>query len=1371
MFPSGDNELSADMKLEVSSVVVRQARLDDAAAPPDSSPDMAEARKGLDYLEPVVSVGAGVTPDAFAPHGEDGGTSTDTSKYLRSAPTVQRCLVEIARDPPQVDPADGDTGSNTELRVVEDISFRRQGRVPVQDFPSPSPEQGSRASTFTTIPRPAPKTCALQYRLLKQKASSTPIEDFPCGGHGPDPLVSAVSTLTCHDIAVGALRVQLAEVLLEKLLRFSGVVGRQTGGEKERAGDPAGDTGGERNVVAPLLTAAPVSLVQVHGQPARASRLSPRASDPSLGSGLPSPRALPPQPPTSSLEASVHFALHSVDVALDFSGAQGGYEAGQAGGAYCVLSLSQLEISGSQSASYVGRIGGQQHRGGENFTAVASSKQRQDEESQTVCSLVLGKLLVAVVDCPALAAEDNAQLAVSGSPTLMSRSLARRVFLAGGSATGVRRLVGLDGARATAEILSKPVGDVGPGRAGRSVAGNSTPRSVPDFLFNASVESVEVCVSVGAALVVLEACQLAKRMTGKHANAVGMDGTSALSTRWRHGWRRGIGASFGGVSVGGVVKSGGGQLTGNMRRLSVGRVGDGVLPVGESFANTSDVALFEALVGEADGEGLSWAVEISNHAGLTGVKLTSVFKSATLHYLNAKKAYSEVVSMITEWKVGAARLVTNSSVAVGRRNRSFEFDIRGSAVTLRLPFELKLEVRSVHLGTPPENQAVVGGRGVERADGDLDIHIAAGDVRVYHLPYGTQCSPEDAGPTAIRCTARGIVTIRPSANATAVSLHSEHVRVRLTPAFCSSFGLFIRFMVGPPPRPLSAESALAIAARGRPPVSFTFELKVRTVDVDFLTGMCNPSAVSAAFVVGGVSMRQHATGATVPEAGSRASFEMGFEAVEATQRRDPWLNAPALPQKAMQLIETFLGKDPGSRGDDGATGAGLFSAWLSARKRAEGGSGRIGTSYTQPFLVVLGTSSSGQVFSVQTTSSGPRHRVVNSLSLRLGPVLLACYPPTFRILVGHYNRFSTNAFRMYRSRADMPRKQIAVISYDIDIQGCSAVLLASLVDGTRGLQLSAGEVTFEENTAARAAAVASPAGMGVSHGSSPSLAVDTLNAADTTLAMSGYVGPVGIVFLQDWRLALPAHSGMGGDGTMAGVQLCAPIDLRWAVFYDQLDRCRQDVSLSSVQFYLEQPHFDLCVRVAQMFVAADYPGALPPKLPPLSAGCSKPAVTSAPDGAAGSNTKVDFFLATSLRLPLLQFVLANGKRNGPFPPVLEFDVASVRLARGGVLTVRHLSVNSWSQNVDTPTRPEVNATASTGRNGSGCGYRVLGRSGQSEESGKDFVRMEVRIPDVRATRPGTLDLRQPQLDVVFQVREEIAHTCSNRIADSTRYPT
>ena len=1335
-----DDELSADVKVEVSSVVVRHAPLEDAAAPPGKPPEQPATAKNLDYLEPLLSWGVAATPGACTNKGEDAGdTSAEASSDPRSAAKVQQCLIDIARVSSLPDPAVDETGNISELNGGEGTPTRRRARKTL----APLPTQQAPDSPRTTTPQPMPKGCALQYRLLKQKGGSTPTEGR--GRGESDGIVNTVSTLVGHDIAVGALRVQLAEVMLEKLLRFSGVVNRQDG-NIEPTGDPAGDSSGEKDTAATPRSTAPVSLVHVQGQPPRESRLSPRASD--AGSALSSPKALAPRPPTSSLETSLHLALRAVDVAVDLAGTNGdfpGRNVDQA--AFCVLSLSQLEVTGSES-SFVGGVGQQQQQRGGQQQPFTFSQRRDVDESQRVCSLVLNDLSVVVVDGSVLVAEDTAPVAVSGSSSLMSRSLAQQVFLAAGTTNGIQRLLRLVGARVTAEILSRSVAEAGPRSAVWSAGADTAPRRAPDFLFNASLELMEVCASVGAALLVLEACLLAKKMNARYPRAGAAPTPPLTAARWERVWHRGVGASLEGVSAGGVVKGGGGQLTGNIRRFSVGRVGGGEPSPGESFAMASDVAVFEALPGERDGEGLSWALGISDDAGLAGVKLTAVFKSATLHYLSTKKAFLGMAAMMNEWKAGAARLSGGSSAAAGKRSPLFEFDIRGSAVTLCLPFDLKLEVEDVSVGTPPVIRTAVLGLDGERADGDLDMNLNAGDVRVYHQPYGPDFSPQDASPPAIRCSARGIVAIRPGENSTAVSLESEHVGVRLTPGFCASFGLFIRFMVGPPPRPLAADSPLALAARDRPPNSFTFKLGVGAVDVDFLTSLCCPSAVSAAFVVNGVSMRQHATGAALPEVGSQASFEMSFEAVKATQRRDTWRNAPALPQEAAQLIGAFLGEVPGSA-EGCSPGYCLFSEWLSARKGTSGRRDAIGSSYTQPFLVALGANSSAQAFSVKSTSSGPRHRLVNSLSLRLAPVLLACYPPTFRILVGHYNRFAANAFRAFRSRADMPRRRVALVSHDIDIRGCGAVLLASLVDGARGIHVSAGEVTFKEDTALRAAAAASPPGMGASHASSSSLGAEAANGTDTTFAMSGFVGPVGMAFLQDWRVVLPAQvaagaSGLGGSGAGAGVQLCAPIDLRLAVFYDRLDGCRQDVSLSSVQLYLEQPHFDLCVRVAQIFVAADYPGALPPAVPPR---------TASPPEPAGNTAQVDSLLSTSLRLPLVQFVLANGKRIDQLPPVLEFDVASVRLARGGVFTVRHLSVNSWSQEVGASVKPGVAATtagAATVRNGSGCGYRVLGRSGQSEESGKDFLRMEVRVPEVRARTPGP---RQPQLDVVIQVRE------------------
>ncbi|CAM9091454.1 unnamed protein product [Hapterophycus canaliculatus] len=1333
----GSSELSADVKVEVSSIAVRHARIDDAAASPGHSLEQAEMSKRLDDLEPVVSWGTVVNPHNPTVQGQEADSvGVDTPADPRSATKVQRCLIELARVSP---PAGGDTGRNAESSAGESTPSQR-----AEDAQTPRPMPWAPASPRTT-PQLVPKGCALQYRLLHQKGGGTPIEDSR-GVGGADAVTGAVSTLACHDVAVGALRVQLGEVLLEKLLRFSGAVL-----EEDAKSDEAEHSRREEEVAPRAHATAPVSLIPVQGQPPRASRLSPRASDAGAGSALSSPRVLRPQPVTCSFETSLHFALRSLEVALNLTAADGGHEAvenelGSLHGnldqsAVCVISLGQVEISGSESGSYVAGIDPQppqQQRRGERGVA-AARPQRQGDESQKVCSLVLGTLSVVLVDGSMMAAEGVTPLAIQGSLSLMSRSLAEGVFTAGGKTNGTRRLLQLGGARVTAEILSKPAGDMGRGGAAWSAAVDGGARSAPELLFNASLESMEVCASVGATLLLLQSCLLAKKMSGNLSEGVGMDRPRAPRAFRRSAWLTGVRGSLEGISVGGVVKSGEGKLTGNMHRLTVGHVGGGTPPGGEPLAIVKDVAIFEGLL-EGDGEGLSWTVEIAHNPAMMNVKLTTIFKSAALHYMNAKKAVEKVFAMTKEWTAGASRLAAGSSPAVRRQNHVVEFDIRGSVVVLHLPFDLNLEVENVRLGTPTVSQVVMRGRGGERDERDLDMDITTGDVRIFHQPYGALFAPEDAGPPAIRCAARATVAVRPNTNATSVWLQSEHVRVRLTPAFCASFGSFVRLMVGPPPRPEAIDAAAL--TRDQPPISFTFEL-------------------------------DHAVGAASSAAGSQASFRMSFETAEATQRRDPWQNAPALAQSTVELVKDFLGDTSGSGYSD-APGSCVFLAWILARKGAR----RTGTTgrpvYSQPFLVALGTAPGAETFSVMSTSSGPRHRLVNSLSLRLSPVMLACYPPTCRILVAHYNRFVANAFRAFRSRADMPRKRVAVVTYDIDIRGCGAMLLASLADGARGIQLSAGEVTFKESTTARATTVASPTGMGPSHlaFSSLSSAADASIAADTALSMSGFIGPVGIAFLQDWRYALPApmvpgvHES-GVDEAPASVQLCAPIDLRWAVFYDQLDRCRQDITLSSVQLYLEQTHFDLCVRVAQIGVAADFPGALPPAAPPQVSGQrGSPATPTHRATGSSNDAKVDSFLATSLRLPLLQFVLANGKRSGPFPPVLEFDVASVRLVRGGILTVRHLSVNSWSQDLRNPIQSTMRGAPEAERNGSGCGYRVLGRSGQSEESGKDFLRMEVRVPEMR---PGTLGPRQPQLDVVLQVQPFDVHVNPSILRSLTAY--
>lgn len=1413
------------MKVEVSSIVVRHAGLGDAASPENSHRSTRSASGNvLDKAEPVVTWGeaaAPATPTASAEATDGVGAESATPGLAvdrRPVAEVQRFLIERTRRLPRGGTG-GEVGPPEASPTSEGTPSGRGGPASAQALPSPSPTWWADAPSCSAA-KTMPEECALQYRLLKRRSSATLSES--AGGSDPDSVGDAVSTVTSHTVAAGALRVQVTEVLLEKLLKFAGV-GRQA--EKvESVSGPAWHADGEEKqkdaADAQQLAYAAAALAQGQGLLRRANKPSPRASN--AGSAVSSPRVLPFVQSFSSAstwETSFDFTLRSVAVALNLDKAGGCGGVGKRGGnhspgglnqaACCVLSLGELDINGSESASVV-RGGSEQQRRG--WYAATSSERRESEISQRVCSLSLAHLSVSFVDASALVAGERAPPA--------SPSSVPRVFVAA-TLPGTQRLTQLSSVRVTAEILSEVVGQAGAGGVDGLARPTSSSRGVPDFLFNASVESLHVSASVGAALVALEVCLLARKMTGDiagarvgHGHGYDTGRRSTSNGRWERCWYRVIGVYFDGISLGGAVKGGGGQVKGNMRRLSVDRGGGGGVPVATgSRRGAPDVALFEAMPGESGGEGLSWTLETcSDEEGSTDFELTSAFKSATLHYANTKKAVREVTRVLDEWKAGATRIGVgmaardarggtgpSSSTAVGRRSPSVCFTANGSVVKLHLPFELNLEVRGVHLGTRPAHQTLPAPND-RSADAGLDINLVAGDVQVFHALYGVRCSPEDALPPAIRCAARGIVTLRPNANATAVSLESEHVRARLTPAFCAAFGSFIRFMVGPPARPKSGDStALAAALRIShvPPKVFTFKLRVRGVDVDFIGDPCSPSAVSANIVVGGVAMKQKSVGEVLPGAGSKASFGMSFDTVEATQRRGPWRNAPAIPREAALLIRAFLGQAPLSGSDGDMSGGDLFSAWLSARKGPGDERGAVGPSYTQPFIVKLeegGRQADGTIeeaFSVLSTSSGPRHRLVNSLSLRLTPILLACYPPTFRLLVGHYNRFGGNAFRSFRSRADMPPRRIAVISYDIDIRGCGAVLLASLADGARGIHLSAGVVTIKENTAAAAAAVTPHAGLEPTQPSS--LGTDEPIDAETTLALSGFVGPAGMSYVQDWHSLLPAAAaavatGVGGltgraKGATTTTQLCVPIDLRWTVFYDRLDRFRQDISLSSVQLYLEQSHFDLCVRVAQLFIAADYPGALPPRRrrsTPIATNVAgddataadfgqhnlvsalsahetqaaagyKPAAPAANEPAISNIAEVKSFLAMSLRVPLLQFVLAVGKRNGPFPPVLEIDVASVRLTRGGVLTVRHVSVNSWSQEVDVPMRSGAGVTTAAERGRSGCGYRVLGRSGQSEESGKDFLRMEVRVPDVQLVGPATPGPTQPQLDVVIQV--------------------
>lgn len=1379
------------MKVQVLSVQVRHARLDDDTFFPTHPHTPLPAE--LETPAPVISWGATTGVAQPASMGGEERSIDDTSGWAssvedpRSASDVRRCLLEYLRGLSPPVNADG-LGPGAESPAAA-RSLRRRGLRPSAHL---NTLKSAPASPPPWVPTPYPRTkagpaCALQYRLLKRKRKGSE----GSGGGGIFSVV-ATSTSTCHDVSLGPLRAYLTEALLEQLLIFSGVGGlggyAGQGGKAPVRGSTAPGAGGivpaRPNVTSSGIAAQ--GLDESQRTTRRASR-SPRATD--TGTTALSPRVPSIRPSIATSETSLHLVLLSADVALDLTAAREDcqreadsssrwYASTVDTTAFLILSIGQADISGSESASYFA-VADDQHAW---HTSAASDNEVEDKTRQRVCSLSLDALSIVFLDGSSLATTAKARTGCCSprfSPRV-SRSLAERVF-GGDEAADVaakKRLIRLRGCRVTAEIIStKP--DMASLR--------SRPGSGVHVVFNASCDALHACASVGTVLLILEVLLLAQKIeSGGSRDTYNSfsnhkDEISGQGCRWTCAWKRGVTISSDGLSIGGTVKSGTGLMRGNARRLSVGRVG--YQQQGQASESPSDVAVFEAPL-EDGSEALSWSVDTVDAAGATGLMLTSNFKFAVLHYANAKKAWRELKSVWKEWEVVAAvagRFGREQAAAASAPQLSYhassgtqekhsgpvQFDIRGSVVAMHLPFELSLKVEHVRVKTRRVPQSLATGRtaGTGRTgNADLTIDLFAGDVRVIHALYGARSSSKDTRPSAIRCAARGVVTLKPTINATSVSLESEHVHVRLTPAFCAAFGAFVRFMVGPPARPVIADAADSTNPNKRPAASFRFELGVREVDVDFETGPCSPWGVSANLLVGGVLMMQQTTTGNSPARSNVASFEMAFEKVEGTQERHPGRNAPSLPQEIVSLIRSQVGSGYGND----AFSFYVFTKWVAERTRVGVRGDAHGAALVQPFVIPLEGGAErapikARAFSLVSTTSGPRHRLVNSLTLKISPTLLACYPPIVRLLVGHYNRFGGQAFRSFRSRADLPQRRIGQVNHDVDIRGCSAVLLASLATGARGIHVSAGQVTVKEKAMATAAPEAA------TNASSPWTHVRV--PAEKPLATSGFVGPVGLTFVQDWRCLLPSPATWGFSGTASGnhAQLCVPIDLRWTVSYDPLGRFRQDISLSSVQLYLEQIHFDLCARLAQVFAAADFPGAFAPKTsraspvsscasdtdialahtaprePELAASATAERTPGAGNDLGASKDKtpgrdhVESFLNLSMRLPLLQVVLAMGKREGSTPPLLEIDVASVRFARGA-LTVRHVSINSWPQEVG------VAAVAPAGdREG---GYRVLERSGHSKESGKDFMRMEVQCPTSGAS---TRSPSQAYIDIIFQV--------------------
>lgn len=1417
------------MKVQVSSVVVQHARLGDAAtSSSEKAPRQGEARMPSEVrrkheleAEPVISWGVATRgPAASASHGDEeendsGGPEIPPSDFLpdpRSAVHVRRCLVERLRGSPVVSAevaidAASSSGAGMESPRRSPRKHLRQAQVQVVQSPA--------SLRPRWLPATYPRTrgggrCALQYRLLKQRD----VEDEGLGGDGFS------STSACHDMSLGLVRMYLTVALLEQLLNFAGLGKRGEHPVEPHARDRPSSLQESKVVGAvgnastsPAMTPpARSASVPSQGEPWRERRASwSPVRGASTLSGHTSPKTTPVPPPIATLETSLHLVLFPTDVALDLAAGDEDCEehpSTENSEAFLVLSVGQVEMTGSESASSYSEPVDERR---EWNASAASRSCREDDSRQRVCTLSLSMLSVTFVDGSTIVTTAQEPTAAGNIPfPLATRVLAASVRT---DLPTTHRLVRLRGCRVTAEVISSVPRAAHPQAAsGMIMVRRSAPKKKKhDVGFNSSCKSIYVCASAGIAPLALEMYALSRKIKFGGAttkserrccNSRAGRETGASRIRWTRAWRRGVLSSLEDVSFGGVMKGQDYQLTGNIGRLTVGRVDDESRD-GQGVG-ASHVASFQGH--ESGTEALSWSLETSSDEGVTSTSVTSDFKSAALHFLNIKRVVRQVELALEEWKVGVAGarlinrqdLVTEVHAWTGtqkRPTRPVHFDIRGSAVSLQLPFELRMEAESVRANSRRVPRIATRGRTAEHKrstanDGEMTMDLFAGDVMVFHAMHGARASPEDAQPPAIRCAARGIASLRPAVNAISVALESEHVQARLTPAFCSSFGSFVRFMVGPPPAKPTAATSSTVASRGigvdsgvgHTALSSNFDLRVRQVVADFVTSPCSPWAVTANLIVGGVAMRQKSTAAASisPATGSEACFEMSCKNIEGTQRRDPRRNAPVIPREAVALIGEYL-KRRHPEGHNCA--AHVFFNWLAARREvtrtvADEGSGGNG----QPFVIPLKGKAGGnaaatgaQAFSVITTVSGPRQRLVNSLTLRIAPMLLACYPPVVRLLVGHYNRFGGQAFRSFPSRSNLPRKKVGLMTYDVDIQGCSAVLLSSLAVGARGLHVSAGEVTIKENGSTTTGVNASSP-FTTQHEPS-SRAGGSVAPMEPVVSMAGFVGPVEVTFVRDWRRLLPKHShatsssssgALGSSTASDHAQLCVPIDLRWAVHYDRMDHFRQDISLSSVQLYLDHSQFDLCARLLQLLVASDFPGALPPKSRSSStdptAGHRKGGMVAGiavddaasvplivPVGVTGSDG-IDSFLNLSLRLPLLQVVLAMGTRDGPDPPVLEIDVASVRLARGGVLTVRHMSVNSWPQQRER--RGPMESATAPASGSSERGYRVFERSGQSEESGKDFARVEVRVPTT-TVEAGRLVPPQPQLDVVFQVSGRI----------------
>ncbi|CAM9174195.1 unnamed protein product, partial [Choristocarpus tenellus] len=660
---------------------------------------------------------------------------------------------------------------------------------------------------------------------------------------------------------------------------------------------------------------------------------------------------------------------------------------------------------------------------------------------------------------------------------------------------------------------------------------------------------------------------------------------------------------------------------------------------------------------------------------------------------------------------------------VRKRDPVLKFDVTVLAVSLRLPFDMALQAEGVQVIYRPPDILPTGAP--LPPPGDTVVEVTTDLARLLHAPQDTDSSLGNGVRSArgmqfavefikrqkmVECVARCEVTL--GLGRTSILLHcGDGMDIQLTPESCAAFGALLRQIIGPPSPP-SSSSGGKDCQGGRPTISsssesvtvsspplplanvFEVRLTMGSVAVDFVTGPCCPSAVAATVHVGGAVMQQRSE--AYGQGGPReSSIMMEFGSVDGLQWRDHRCNAPVFPHTLVAHIMAFVGgseidSEVLAAGQGNNSGKATFLRWLGGRK-AEGArlSGR--TPFSCPLVVpLLRKSGDGEaigpkhtLYVCSTTTISSQGQETSHLKLEIEPTLLACYPPTICLILSHYTLFMRHLCRPWSlparppSRGDESGTELessgchennpVVEIFDVNVQGCAAVILTSLSPNATGIHLRAGQVTLGPDTPVPIGLSAAAGVLNSLPSVAPGVSTRTLNHPSASppfakkqreqkpLTMSGYTGPVSVTFVEDWAtlVVMPDQSNSTSDDHHAtgasskkrdsgstvmvsssgmipeaedwvlpdsccGTPLCVPLELRWTIAYDHNGHCRQDFFLSSVQLYLQKHHCDLCIRVARLASAVSLPHPVPQKSRKLLP--DQPPSTPAPAVAAASAT-------------------------------------------------------------------------------------------------------------------------------------------------------